>query len=371
MACCSLCRPSSGLLFSAVSSGDAETLRTLLAAGGDANARNGEQPLLGYAAKSGRADCLCVLLECGAELEARDGEQKTALLSAVRCHKTSCIESLLLSGADITATCSGRTCLHWSCVDGAADVAELLLTQNGGAALLEARTKPNGSSALHLAASRGRLDCVRALLRAGCQLDSKDVCGRTPLYVATRAGKVQVVRLLLERGAVVDERCSTATTPLSTAVQEGRLELCVLLLDSGAAADAADEAARTPLHHAARQNKLDICVLLLARSASADLLDNDGLTPLMWAARRGALACAGALLKADADVHARAPDGWTALHWAAAQSDGAEMVSLLLRHGARPDACNVAGEAAAAVAASDEAREALTVTPQVVTHQNP
>ena len=58
-----------------------------------------------------------------------------------------------------------------------------------------------GSVALHKACTRGYLECAKALLGAGADINKQDNDGRTPLMWAALYGKIEVVRELLKRGA--------------------------------------------------------------------------------------------------------------------------------------------------------------------------
>ena len=55
---------------------------------------------------------------------------------------------------------------------------------------------------LHRAASLGRKNLTKTLLRAGAAPEAKDNLGRTPLEVAHRAGHERVVEELRAAGAV-------------------------------------------------------------------------------------------------------------------------------------------------------------------------
>ena len=61
---------------------------------------------------------------------------------------------------------------------------------------------------LHVASSRGNVECVRALLDGGASgsaaLDLQDRRGSTPLHLALRRGHVHVAMLLLHAGADFD-----------------------------------------------------------------------------------------------------------------------------------------------------------------------
>ena len=55
--------------------------------------------------------------------------------------------------------------------------------------------------ALHWACGKGHLECAKALLGAGADINKQDNDGWTPLMRAAWCGKIEVVRELLKRGA--------------------------------------------------------------------------------------------------------------------------------------------------------------------------
>ena len=64
--------------------------------------------------------------------------------------------------------------------------------------------------AIHVAAAKGRLDCVEALLDVGADVNIKgnnEDNVVTPLYCAAKNGHISVVALLIEKGADLDIEC--------------------------------------------------------------------------------------------------------------------------------------------------------------------
>ena len=58
-----------------------------------------------------------------------------------------------------------------------------------------------GLVALHKACIKGHLECAKALLGAGADINKQANNGQTPLMHAAGNGKIEVVRELLKRGA--------------------------------------------------------------------------------------------------------------------------------------------------------------------------
>jgi ankyrin repeat protein len=165
---------------------------------------------------------------------------------------------------------------------------------------------------LHLAADRGDIEAVVAMLDEGADINE---CGwhQWPLLtLAAQKGHVDLVRVLLDRGADIDGRSGggDGKTALHYAGWVGRVEVVRLLLEAGAEVDAPDEYAN--------------------------------FTPFILAAgcefRDTAKETAELLLAHGADINAGAKCEWTALMYAAGGPEGEDMVNFLLDRGAAIDA---------------------------------
>ncbi|KAJ9644083.1 hypothetical protein H2199_003951 [Coniosporium tulheliwenetii] len=342
----------------AASRGNEVMVRLLLEEGADLHAKDEDgRTALHEAARSGKEAVVRLLLEEGADLHAKDKDGRTALHEAARSGKEAVVRLLLEKGANPDAkNKGGETVLYEaaSCMNNTASlekeaVVRLLLekgadpdakTQYGGTVLYEAVAY--GGTVLHWVARLGdeavdgaaRGGEVReggggaAAAREGADLHAKDKDGRTALHEAASWGKVAVVRLLVEEGAVVR-----------------------LLLEKGADLHAKDKDGRTALHEAARSEKEAVVRLLLEKGADLHAKDKDGRTALHEAARSEKEAVVRLLLEKGADLHAKDKDGKTALH-EAARSEKEAVVRLLLEKGADLHAKDKDGRTALHEAAS-------------------
>jgi ankyrin repeat protein len=86
-----------------------------------------------------------------------------------------------------------------------------------------------GERPLDVAAVRGNLNEIRALLEGGADLNARAENGNTPLHEATGQGSVEAVKLLLEFGAKTDVRNEFGQTALDIASLRDREEIMVLL----------------------------------------------------------------------------------------------------------------------------------------------
>ena len=116
------------------------------------------------------------------------------------------------------------------------DVAVLKKAINDGADVnaLDARTNPNGRRALNWAAWFNHAEAIKALLKAGADIDGINITGFTPIHHAAEAGSPEAARVLIEAGADVNVPSFAGETPLQRARRGGHQEVARLLEAAGA-----------------------------------------------------------------------------------------------------------------------------------------
>lgn len=191
---------------------------------------------------------------------------------------------------------------------------------------------------LLIAAEKGTIETVQALLAAETNVNVTDAGGVTPLGLAAGRGDLAMVQLLLEHGALINGQEGTPfITPLQAASTKGQtkghIDVMTFLLESGALVDLTDARLFTPLSLASMKGHTDAVALLLKHGAQVNAqAQNNKVTALMLATREGHVPTMQALL--DAKAHIDLPDisGATALH--AAVQGHKDAVVLLLQHDA-------------------------------------
>lgn len=237
----------------------------------------------------------------------------TALHDAAGAGNSAAVVSLLFNGADVDARIGEEGPLYYD----------------------------NGVTALHVAAQRGHLEVVLALLEGGVgpnggwhELFSDDVEGTTgdwhywrdracendptPLHEAVVHGHVDIVRTLLASGTRKNARASMAKC---RSLQPG----------NGKMVSEHEVGGHVPLHFAARSGQPEVVHALADAGANVNILGgNQAETPLHLATRHGHTAVMLALLHRGADINAGDVDNRTALHAAVSVS----VVEFLLAAGA-------------------------------------
>nr|WP_295079914.1 ankyrin repeat domain-containing protein [uncultured Roseateles sp.] len=95
---------------------------------------------------------------------------------------------------------------------------------------LNTRSK-NGETPLMLAAIKGRLDWVQAMVKRGAPINQE---GWTPLHYACSGPDNGVAAWLISQGADINARSPNGSTPLMLAAGYGALDLTPVLLKAGA-----------------------------------------------------------------------------------------------------------------------------------------
>ena len=100
------------------------------------------------------------------------------------------------------------------------------------------------ATGLHLAASKGRVDCCRVLLDHGADIEARDGNSNTPLMYSSDYG---VLKLLLMRGANVNAKSSSGWTALHfCAYHDWSIRALLLLVSAGADIGAVNDLRDTP-----------------------------------------------------------------------------------------------------------------------------
>jgi ankyrin repeat protein len=174
----------------------AGTVRALLAAGADVNARDGRgQTALMKGAAAGNTDAVQLLLKAGAEVNARDNEGKTALIQAAdqtsytevggkrQYTAPAAIEALLAAGADPRLTDNDdETALIKA--EECGEVKLITALRKAGSKGLREALKGVPEAELFYAVRTRNIPAVKRLLQRGARLAVKDKRGHSPLIYA-------------------------------------------------------------------------------------------------------------------------------------------------------------------------------------------
>lgn len=191
----------------------------------------------------------------------------------------------------------------------------------------------NCNTALHVAASRGHLLSVNALLNHHANMNQFNSAFNTPLFLAVVNAQLEVAKLLVQHKALVNIRCSDDWTALHRAVDSGQLELVRFLVCHGGSLRARTARGLYPLHRASGRGHCETIEFLLRQGAYVDAMTEDGWTALHGAARSGQLEVVKILLEHNSNPNSPTNEYRTPLHHAC-RGGNLEIVKLLLNCGA-------------------------------------
>lgn len=194
----------------------------------------GETTSLLEAAADNDAETVRRLIAAGADLEARDGQGRTALLVATHRNAVEAARLLIEAGADVNAMDDiDDSPFLYAGAEGRLEI--LRMTLKAGADLTS--TNRYGGTALIPAAHHGHVETVRELIATDIPIDHVNDLGWTALLEAVilgDGGKVhtQIVRLLVEAGADAAIADRDGITPLQHAERAGYEEMARILRDA-------------------------------------------------------------------------------------------------------------------------------------------
>jgi ankyrin repeat protein len=260
---------------------------------------DGYTPLLDALVSEHAAVSALLIKNSHADLTARDVNGHSVLFHAARFQTASLVRAVLtskrLTKADVNA--AGKrtkfTALHAASLEGQDESVELLLEAGAD---LHARDMEY-STPLHLVAQRevGGVRVVELLVKAGAEVDARmeteNAKSVTALHLAANKGNIGVLEALLEAGASMHAKDKIGRTPLVAAIAKGTAATVALLLKRGASAKEFRSAFNfTALHFAAGQGKQDIVDVLVGPGGmDINTIDNriSRATALHYAAGEG------------------------------------------------------------------------------------
>jgi ankyrin repeat protein len=265
---------------------------------------------------------LKTLLAITQDINSSDKRGRKPIHYASVCEVSAPLEYLITRISPYEQDTQGNMPLHMACLAGRAVNVETLLSHarakgdNDSAVttdiLMDTKygvggiNKPNrrGMVPLHLAISRNNYDCVKVLLKYGCNLEyplSNSMGKITPLMFASQKYSekvgISLVQALIKNGAKVEARDRYKRTALLHAAMCGHSRTVSYLLRLGAQPNAADSSGNTALHYACAYGWYTVMTLLIDAGAKVNVSNDWRLTPFGVAFLKGHTGICDQLLK--------------------------------------------------------------------------
>eukprot|EP00050_Salpingoeca_kvevrii_P009466 m.3156 g.3156 ORF g.3156 m.3156 type:complete len:1233 (+) comp2270_c0_seq1:75-3773(+) len=277
---------------------------------------------LHHAANVGNLQGIKDLLKAGKlDVNSMDNYGRTPLMHAVHRQHLHCAELLIRNGANVNAQANdGSSALHEAAYRCSAGVLALLLDNGGDAHIRD----NNGRQPVHWSTDNMTTKCMTLLLKKhNISVNTVDDANMTPIMWAAVHDSPSHIRKLLKAGAELQEKDVDGKTAMDWAVHVENTDCLELLMDYNATFYK-DVKGRTVLHTAAERGALNAARLILKlRPDSIEDMDKSGRTPLFWAAACDRPETVLLLLLEGADPDVCDRDGRTALDYAMAKGHAA------------------------------------------------
>ncbi len=251
----------------------------------------GRSDLYVAAVDVGDTDIVRALLERGANMDLKDGVTGvTVFYRVVERGNFEMVQVFLKANANVRETnYLGNTMLHVAADNNDTRLIKVFVRNN-----LLSVDELNGhkQTPLHVAAARGHVNTIMALLDCGSDVNAKDLTGSTPLCEAICNSSINnpvvVLKAFLAKGVCLSEKfhydCSTV---LHLVARIGNEDMINALLKAGAPLNVANKFGYTPLHEAAEYGTVEAVTALCVGGADVTAENRWGQTALMIAIARG------------------------------------------------------------------------------------
>ncbi|THZ18728.1 purine and uridine phosphorylase, partial [Aureobasidium pullulans] len=220
-------------LAQAAKGGHIAAVEMLLERGADINARGTDGTALTQAAMGGHTAAVEMLLERGAKLDIEEGMALTALQVAAFYGHKDVVQRLLISKADVNASCSGGSVLSLAIAYCEEDALEFV-------SYPEYFDEPLNMGMMNVGRyhPRSRNGVVDSFVTMLCSVDASATWTKQlseTVALAVEKNRKEIVQLLLENGANINGSDSCVSpTPLQMAILGGNTSMIEILLDAGA-----------------------------------------------------------------------------------------------------------------------------------------
>jgi len=222
--------------------------------------------------------------------------------------------------------------IHMAAFKGNISIVEALLEKGADVNAIQIA---NSTTPIQYAANNDSADLIKLLISHGAKVNAYDRKGGTALKIACAKGNISTVKELLVNGADVNLMQFLGSTALMEAVNGQHIDIVKLLINSEANINVYDDKKNTPLLLAAFRNEENIFELLLSNNANILASNIEGLSPLAVASFKGNARIVRLSIKSGANVNTLTKRGRSALHFSSV-NESLDVMDMLIDFGAKP-----------------------------------
>lgn len=278
---------------------------------------------------------LKTLLSITQDFNIADKKGRRPVHFAAVCEGPTPLEYLITRVSPYELDTLGNTPLHYACLAGRSVNVEILLNYaqkkqeddsvQTSEVLIDNKyglgglNKPNrrGQLPIHLAISRNNYDCIKVLIKYGCNVEyplPNSMGKTTPLMYACQLGHYKIAKLLVENNSKVEARDRFQRNAVIHAAMCGHTTILSYLLRLGSNPNSQDSSGNTCLHYAAAYGWFYAVKCLVEAGANVNQANEWKLTAFGAAFLKGHVGICDQLLSlfpSSIDVNFRTEDGQT------------------------------------------------------------
>ncbi|XP_071111879.1 E3 ubiquitin-protein ligase MIB2-like [Haliotis cracherodii] len=263
---------------------------------GDTKNNKGLTPIhLAVAKKNPSVECLKILIQSKCDPNTQDADGDTPLHDAIRTQNQHLLDPFLACDLLNLRLVNSDGCnpFHEACMSlaGATEFPQALIKKDPKIVNVPMN---NALTPIHIAAFRSFVALAGVLVKAGCNVNTRDDNGKTALHLAVQGCNLQMVQLLLESGAEINVQDQDGNSPLHAAHMDSTLpgaegskdedlalEIRCHLAERGGDIRLKNKAGKTPLEFVKNKEVRALLVRIAKRPLSSTMSQSKRL-PAHW-----------------------------------------------------------------------------------------
>ncbi|KAI9344007.1 hypothetical protein BDR26DRAFT_857991 [Obelidium mucronatum] len=205
------------------------------------------------------------------------------------------ISYILSSSAELSRICARNNDVWKALMSSDLESLEAFFESPDAENILGIRTKTDGDGVLNFACRHSNVKVVELLLEKGKSPDFQNYNLETPLHIAAIRGNMDILKALIEHNAH-SKQDIRGNSPFLLATEHGNISSIPILFDHDTQMNFSNDAGWTPFHFCQTPETLSILINIMD-ARLINKRNSEGLTPLLLHCQRGNINLVVALLQ--------------------------------------------------------------------------